>query len=217
MYHNPSAMPAYTFLYDDACPMCKGYTRVFDSAGVSGRRAFSGVGPDAYPALDLNRGRHEIPVVETATGHVYYGLDGMTRAIANRFPALHVLLRSSALQLSLKPLYWLITYNRRVIAGTKPPAQGFDCAPDYHAGWRWTYVALALAAVLAIGLPLTPGVWLFAAALALGLWRAADRLTFLGHFATVAMIFAAVAALLPGELGQASAFAIAGLELWRRK
>lgn len=48
------------------------------------------------------------------------------------------------------PLYQLITYNRRVIAGSKAPKKGFDCAPDFHLGYRLLYLFLSIG--LSIGM-----------------------------------------------------------------
>ena len=209
-------MSAPVLLYDDACPMCQAYTSGFARLGWAGRSAFSQVDPGAYPALDLDRGRHEIPLVDAQTGEVRYGLDAMTHVLAQALPPLAPLLRHRAFVAAWRPLYWLITYNRRVIAGTPAPATGFDCAPDVHLGWRLTYVALAVAGVAAVGLP-SAGWWGAAAALTVvGMVWSADRLTFLGHAATVALMVALLTAALPVGVGAFAAAGVVGWELHRR-
>jgi hypothetical protein len=40
-------------------------------------------------------------------------------------------------------LYQIITYNRRIIAGSPTPQNGFDCAPDFSVFYRWLYIGLA--------------------------------------------------------------------------
>lgn len=209
-------MKNYTFLYDDACPMCQGYTSAFKRMKLSDRQAFSQIDITKLPALDLDRGRHEIPMLDTQTGEMRYGLDAMTTAIGEGVPILRPLVRNRFFLKALKPLYWLITYNRRLIAGTKPPLEGFDCAPDFHAGWRWSYVVLALVAAVAIGLPAPTLLLGFAFALATGLWRAKVRLEFLGHFATVLFIATVIAAAIPNAFGLVLAAVVAGWEGRRR-
>jgi hypothetical protein len=209
-------MATHTFLYDDACPMCKGYTGVFTNLKWSGRRGFSTLTATEYPELDRDRGRHEIPLLDRVTGEVIYGLDAMTTVIGNALPHLKPLIRHPYFIAVLKPLYWLITYNRRLIAGTKPPKTGFDCAPDFHAGWRFAYLGFTLMAVLFIGLPNVPLLIGFGLALVAGLLLNTDRLTFLGHFMTVVMGATILVAVLPGWVGVAAAYLFAAWEGWRR-
>jgi len=209
-------MKNYTFLYDDACPMCQGYTSVFKRLKLSDRQAFSKIDVSDVLALNLDRGRHEIPMLDTQTGEVRYGLDAMTMAVGERIPLIRPLVRNRFFLKALKPLYWLITYNRRVIAGTKPPEEGFDCAPDFHAGWRWVYVVLALATTVVLGLPAPTLLLGFGIALAIGLWRSSVRLEFLGHFVTVLLIATVITAAVPNPFGLILAAVVSGWEGRRR-
>lgn len=209
-------MAMHTFLYDDACPMCKAYTAGFTHLNLSERKAFSKVNATNYPTLDLDRGRHEIPLLNTTTGEVRYGLEAMTTVLAEGLPLLRPLLRSRYFNAALKPLYWLITYNRRVIAGTKPPATGFDCAPDFHLGWRIGY--LGFMAVL-ISLFCWPPLWLLLAfffTLFFGVFLRKDRLEFLGNWMTVFFCAAVIVAVVPTPIGGILALAVAAWEGWRR-
>lgn len=209
-------MATPTFIYDDACPMCKGYTGVFTGLRWSERRAFSELKPGAVPGLDLDRGRHEIPLFDAATGEIRYGLDAMTTVIGNALPHLKPLIRQPWFISALKPVYWLITYNRRVIAGTKPPATGFDCAPDYHIGWRLAYLGLLAGLVVMIGLPPWPLLAGFGLAAVAGLLLNQEGLTFLGHLFTILLLATTVLAVLPGGVGMVAAYGIAASEGWRR-
>lgn len=209
-------MTPNTFLYDDACPMCKGYTSVFTSLNWSKRLPFSKLGATEVRGLDLDRGRHEIPLFNPATGEVRYGLDAMTTVIGNALPHLKPLITHRFFIAVLKPLYWLITYNRRVIAGTKPPATGFDCAPDFHVGWRLAYVGMMTLIIGLIGVPNVPLLVGLGLALVAGLLLHRERLTFLGHFVTVAFLAAVLLAVLPGWVGVAAAYLVALWEGWRR-
>lgn len=209
-------MATHTFLYDDACPMCKGYTNVFETMRWSKRRGFSTVNPEDIPELDLDRGRHEIPLVDIETGEVRYGLEAMTTVVAEGVPFLRPLIRHPWFIALLKPLYWLITYNRRVIAGTRPPAEGFDCAPDFHTGWRLAYLGLVLAFVALLGFPpviMTAG---FGLATIAGLLLAGERLEYLGHLFTILLMVTVVVAVVPGTVGMVLGYGVAVWEGWRR-
>ena len=209
-------MAVPTLIYDDACPMCKAYTAGFKTAGWCDRAAFSRVGQFTTPTgIDLDRARHEIPLVDADTGTVYYGLDAMTRVMAAGMPALRPLLRSRLLRAVLAPLYKIVTYNRRIIAGTHAPAVGFDCAPDRHRGWRWTYIVLMSVCVVSLGLPGALGPLAVVAGLG-GLFLTHDRLSFLGHFATVAFLAASAISMLPPVVAPLLASALVGFEIHRR-
>jgi len=209
-------MSRFTFLYDDACPMCQAYTSAFAKTGISDRCVFSEVNLAHWPQLNIQRGRHEIPMRDGQTGEVRYGLDAMTFALATKLPLLAPLLRSTGLMRLLKPLYWLITYNRRTIAGTCAPLAGLDCAPDRHVGWRLTYIVLVLVTLSLIG---GPGQLLSLAlgfALIFGLYRSADRLDFTGQLSTVALLMSVLCAVLPEGSGAIVAAIIGGWEAARR-
>ena len=209
-------MAVPTLIYDDACPMCKAYTAGFKRVGWCNRTAFSGVVQRAIPAgLDLDRARHEIPLVDPETGEVYYGLDAMTRVMAAGVPALRPVLRSHLLHALLTPLYKIITYNRRVIAGTHAPAVGFDCAPDRHRGWRWTYITVMVAFTVWLGLPGLLSALVAIGGLA-GLYIAHDRLNYLGHYDTVIFLAALAINLLPVAIAPLAASLLIGFETHRR-
>jgi len=209
-------MANHTFLYDDVCPMCKGYTGIFSGLNWSDRKAFSKVAIADYPELDVNRGRHEIPLLDKTTGEVRYGLDAMTTIMANGLPLFRPLFRSRYFIAALKPLYWLITYNRRVIAGTKPPVTGFDCAPDFHRGWRLAYLGVAMVLMLLIGCPPWPLIVGLGIALPAGLLLHRKRLEFSGHWVTVCLLVCLITAAIPTTLGTFMAFGVAAIEGWRR-
>lgn len=146
-----------TLVFDDSCPMCKVYTGAFQSLGWSERAPFSSAIEELGDHLDLDRARHEIPMVtrsaETGEVTVHYGLDGLSRLLAAKMPWLAWWFRHPAVLTYGRPVYEFISYNRREMAGAPPPSQGFDCAPDHHPTWMHRYQAAALGAtvVLAVG------------------------------------------------------------------
>lgn len=211
-------------IYDDACPMCTAYTGTFIRLGWLSRRiAFSRIDPKTLQNIDVDRGRHEIPLYNPENDTTVYGLDALFLIIGTRYPFLRPLFRSCLFRLFWKQIYWIITYNRRIIAGSPAPATGMDCAPDRHLGYRWLYIVLMLfwsamilepeqllthptspVGLLLIGLPI---VWLIA-----GLILKEDRLSWLGHWVTIAFITSVLLWVLPatsvfiGITGLASVF-----------
>ncbi len=135
-------------LYDDSCPMCKVYTQGFVSMGIltpEHRVGMARADAETMRHLDLNRARHEIPLLDTQTGEVTYGMDALFLLIGHRVPIFTPLFRSRTFRAMVYALYQLVTYNRRVIAGCAAPREGFDCAPDFNRAVRVKYLRLAIA------------------------------------------------------------------------
>ncbi len=150
-----------TIIYDPTCPLCAAYTGLFLKTGVldkNGRLAFSQADEKLLAKLDLKRARHEIPLYDTATGEVLYGLDGLTLIVSRLLPFTAGFVTRPWFKAAVRPLYKFISYNRKVIANSPTVTEGFDCSPDYHIGWR---LALAMVGVAYTGLC----IYLFAALL----------------------------------------------------
>lgn len=134
-----------TIIYDDTCPMCTWYTGQFEKAGVlENRLPFSQLNNKLKSQLDLNRARHEIPLIDIQTGKVHYGLDALTILLSRLFPWAKNLLNNTFFKRLLSPLYQFISYNRRIIVPSVAPKHCFDAAPDFHAGWRIALISFVL-------------------------------------------------------------------------
>ncbi len=134
-------------IYDDVCPMCQAYTNGFVYLGwlpLENRVGFSQVPPAILAHIDPDRARHEIPLYDTQTGETLYGKDALFFIIGEQVPILKPLFRFAAFRALVFVLYQIITYNRRIIAGSPTPKNGFDCAPDFNAFYRWLYISLAM-------------------------------------------------------------------------
>ncbi|PHN04864.1 thiol-disulfide oxidoreductase DCC family protein [Flavilitoribacter nigricans] len=218
-----------TIIYDDACPMCTAYTGAFIRLGwLEKRLPFSRVSPELLQKIDVDRGRHEIPLFDPVSGQTVYGLDALFLIIGTHLPWLKPLLSNRAFRFFWKQIYWIITYNRRIIAGSRAHASGLDCAPDRNLTYRWMYILLmlalssrllwltlagsgpALAGIVPASIPLI-------LSLLLGLIRKNDRLSWLGNWITVIFIFALGLYMLPVGL-----FSLVGITvfsqfmLWKR-
>lgn len=134
-----------TIIYDDTCPMCTWYTGQFVKAGVlENRQPFSQLNNKLKAQLDLNRARHEIPLIDIQTGKIHYGLDALVILLSRLFPWAKSLLNNTFFKRLLSPLYRLISYNRRIIVPSVSPKGSFDAAPDFHAGWRIALISFVL-------------------------------------------------------------------------
>jgi hypothetical protein len=135
-----------TLVYDNNCPMCTWYTGKMVNAGLiesNVRVPFEQLDLDNQCLLDLKRARHEIPMIDQNTGEVLYGLDALTIVFANSYPILKPVITRKWFKTGLKPLYYFISYNRRVIAGGAPEnSNAFSFAPDFNLGWRLALIAV---------------------------------------------------------------------------
>jgi len=141
-------------VYDDSCPMCKIYTYWFVAMGLikpENRVGFATASLDITSNIDLNRGRHEIPLYDRVTGETIYGLKAMTHILGSRWGWLNPLFESKPFWWLFHPMYEIITYNRRVIAGCKHCC-GFDCAPDLNKFYRSVYLGLASIFIMLISI-----------------------------------------------------------------
>lgn len=215
-----SALENKVIIYDDVCPLCRAYTAGFVRLGwLKHRTGFAEASPALLQSLDLDRARHEIPLHDQLTGETLYGLDALFFLIGRRFPWCRLLFRLRPFRAALYTLYQIITFNRRIIAGSSSPAAGFDCAPDVNRFYRWLYIGLALLATALLALA---GSWipamlvLHGAALAIGLLLP-KRLDLAGHTATMLLLNALLLRLLPdGAVVQASVFVLL-FWMWRRR
>jgi predicted DCC family thiol-disulfide oxidoreductase YuxK len=133
-------------IYDDVCPLCKAYTEGFVRLGwlpVDNRIGFSEAPASILNKIDMDRARHEIPLFDTETGETLYGKEALFYILGEEMPIFKPLFRLAFFKAIVFCLYQIITYNRRIIAGSKKPDKGFDCAPDFNAFYRWLYIGLA--------------------------------------------------------------------------
>ncbi len=212
-------------IYDDVCPMCNAYTGGFVRLGwLRQRSGFVNATPELLQKLDLDRARHEIPLLDTETGEVLYGLDALFLILGTRFPILRPLFRSRLFRAPLYQLYQIITFNRRIIAGTTPPTQGFNCAPDVNLFYRWLYIGLALTGIAALVAPLSAALTPvgivtlgFHSVILLAGVVATPKLDFIGHWVTLLLLNLLLIHLLPtAAMVQIGVLALIGWMWYKR-
>ncbi|MCC6279963.1 MAG: DUF393 domain-containing protein [Saprospiraceae bacterium] len=213
-------------IYDDVCPLCQAYTGAFIKMGwLHSRSGFAESSPTLLAQIDLDRARHEIPLHDTQTGETLYGLDALFLILGTKLPWCRPLFRQAWFRAAVRQLYQLITYNRRIIAGSRPPQEGFDCAPDANLFYQRLYVGVA-GALTALVLwnnraDWTPALLVLAlvnaALLLYGCWKAARPLVFAGHWATVGLLQVVLWAISPIAAAGVPLAAALGLWCWGKR
>lgn len=141
-------------IYDDGCPLCAAYTSAFVATGMlpaQGRKNFSDVDADTFKLIDKAKCNNEIPLLDTATKQVWYGIDALLELNA-KIPFIKFVGNIAPIKWLLQKTYKFISYNRKVIVGSAPKA-GYDCSPDFSTQYR---VAFLLVFVLFNTIMLVP-------------------------------------------------------------
>lgn len=161
-----NTLQEHTLVYDDECPMCREYSKAFVKTGMldeKGREAFTEVNKTDLSQVDWNRARNEIALINRADRTVRYGVDSLIAIFENSFPSCKAILRFKPVNEVLKPLYFFISYNRKVIAPGRVFEGNNKCTPDMNYGYRVSYIFLAwvltsfiLVKYFALGAPIIP-------------------------------------------------------------
>ena len=133
-------------VYDNSCPMCSGYTKLFVRAGlltIAGRISFSEINPDMLGQIDPVRSKNEIPLLNLSTHEVRYGIHAMVYLIEQKYSWIGTIYRIQPIHWFLHTLYKFISFNRRVIVAPKETS-GFNCAPDFNLLYRLLFMAIFL-------------------------------------------------------------------------
>lgn len=135
-------------IYDDTCPMCSLYTAVFTKCGLlekDGRLSFSRINDKSkVSAIDMDRAKEEIPLIDTAGGKTLYGLDSLVFILGQKFRVIPMLMRARAIDYLFRRLYKMVSFNRRVIIPSKPASRGIDCTPPFNLKYRIVFIAFAV-------------------------------------------------------------------------
>lgn len=146
-------------IYDDRCPLCVWYSRKFTELNLlkyEERLAWSSpLGQHWLNRIDADKARHEIPLIDQATGNATFGIDALLEILGRRWPWIKKVGRLGPINWMLRQMYSFVSYNRKVISGASSCKMG-SCSPDEHLGWRGAYILLcfmlSLSILLAISL-----------------------------------------------------------------
>jgi len=134
-------------IYDDNCPLCTWYTGVFVKCGLlpaEGRRAFSVIEPALFDKIDFAKSRNEIPLLDTPTGKVFYGIDSLLEILDQKIPLIKRICNFKPLKWFLHKLYRFISYNRKVVVARKCSNGAIDCTPDFNYFYRILFMTVFL-------------------------------------------------------------------------
>lgn len=136
-----------TLVYDDACPMCAWYTDAFVKTGLldkEERKAFSCASPELLHNINWQRSKNEIPLLDTETGNVVYGIDALLEILGQHCAIIKTIGTVKPINWFLKKLYNFISYNRKVIVAKKTSIGKIDCTPDYKPFYRVLFMLVFL-------------------------------------------------------------------------
>jgi len=134
-------------LYDDYCPLCTWYSGMFVKCGLlkkENRMPFSKADISILTAIDIEKGKDEIPLYETGTGTTLYGIDALLEIVGQKFSLVKIVGNVKPVNWFLKKLYKLISYNRKVIVAKKCGHGSFDCSPGFNIFYRCLFMTLFL-------------------------------------------------------------------------
>jgi len=136
-------------VYDDACPLCAAYTGAFVKSGLltpAGRKPFSAASPELLQAINWQRSKNEIPLLDPATKQVWYGVDALLEIVGQKYRLIKTIGRFTPVNWMLKKLYSFISYNRKVIVAAKTAPFTIDCTPSFNLFYRVLFMVIFLAA-----------------------------------------------------------------------
>ena len=134
-------------IYDDNCPLCAAYSKLFVSAGMikkENRKNFTTIDQSIIKLIDVTRCSNEIPVIDEQTHEVWYGIDAMTEILQYKIPFAKNIVYRKPVKWLLGRFYKFISYNRRVIVATKSRKGNFDCTPDFNYPYRLAFMFVFL-------------------------------------------------------------------------
>ena len=135
-------MNAQYLLYDENCPLCNWYTRIFvkygfiqDQARLPYQQAIQNDGL----LFDRERAKSEIALVIQG-GETVYGIDSMLKVIGDKWKIIKYLGHFLPFYWLLQMLYRFISYNRKIIEPTRLGNE-CSCTPKLNPFWRIAFIS----------------------------------------------------------------------------
>ena len=133
-------------IYDDGCPLCAAYTSAFVVTGLlndQGRKNFSNIDAATFECIDKAICNNEIPLIDTETKQVWYGVDALLELLDSKIPFIKTIGNIFPVKYCLQKMYKFISYNRKVVVATSEK-NGYDCSPDFNVRYRVFFLAFFL-------------------------------------------------------------------------
>jgi hypothetical protein len=126
--------------------MCTWYCSAIVRGGLLPANAsmgFANTSPEILARIDLERASREIPVYNTNTHEVNYGIDALLLIAGQKFKLIHTLGTKQPLYFVLQKLYALVSYNRRGMIAYMPKTNGISCAQPYSYNYKKFFIVLS--------------------------------------------------------------------------
>ncbi|MBK7882771.1 MAG: DUF393 domain-containing protein [Chitinophagaceae bacterium] len=136
-------------IYDDTCPFCGAYTKAFVKAGLvkeKNRIGFNSIDHNMLAHINTERCNNEIPVIDTQTKEVWYGVDALVEILHQKISFIKPVANIKPVKWILLKLYKFISFNRKVIVAPKIKQGSFDCTPDFNLRYRFLFLLIFLIA-----------------------------------------------------------------------
>ena len=134
-------------VYDDHCPLCTWYSGLFVKYGFlndEARKPFSTLDDNLLERIDFAKSRNEIPLLDTSTNKVLYGIEALLEILDQKIPFIKRAGNFGPIKCILKKLYKLISFNRKVVVAKKCGCGAIDCSPDINYHYRFLFLAICL-------------------------------------------------------------------------
>lgn len=134
-------------IYDEGCPLCVCYTSLFVKLGFlqkEERTSFTEAANALLTKIDFGRSKNEIPLVDTTTGQVLYGIDSLLEILNRKIPFIKTIGNIHPVKWFLQRLYKFISYNRKLIVAKKTAYECVDCTPDFNWFYRIFFMVFFL-------------------------------------------------------------------------
>lgn len=134
-------------VYDDNCPLCTWYSGLFVKYGFLNRderKPFSTLDEKLLLQIDFDKSRNEIPLLDTSSNKVLYGIDALLEILNQKIPCIKTTGNFAPIKWFLRKFYKLISYNRKVIVAKKCGPGNIDCSPDTNYLYRFVFMTICL-------------------------------------------------------------------------
>ena len=132
-------------LYDDYCPLCTWYSGLFvrfHFLKAGNRVPFSRADTSVLSAIDVEKGKDEIPLFDPATQQTLYGIDSLLEILGQKIPCIKQVGNIRPVKWFLRKLYKLVSYNRKVIVARQCAPGRFDCSPAFNSFYRSLFLCI---------------------------------------------------------------------------
>ena len=134
-------------IYDDNCPLCSWYSGLFVKLQLlppEGRVAFTQAPDLLFSAIDVEKAKNQIPLIDVDAKKVYYGIDALVEVLGQKFPFIRTICEWKFVNWFLKKIYKLVSSNRKVIVAKKCGTGQFDCSPEFNVRYRLFFLTIFL-------------------------------------------------------------------------